>query len=84
MFEAGCQLRLLWNHGLEKLFMVSQYVLVFLRSWGMGSAPGVREKKNICMALLDLVLEITQHDPFQHILFIGTVQMPTHTQGKGK
>ena len=47
MFEAGCQLRLLWNHGLEKLFLVSQYVLVFLRSWGMGSAPGVREKKNL-------------------------------------
>lgn len=84
MFEAGCQMRLLWNCGLEKLCVASQYVLGFLRSWGMGSTPEMRERKrerkNFYMALLDLVLEVTQHYPFQHILFIGRVKMSSHSQ----
>lgn len=45
MFEAGYQLKLLWNRWLKKLFVAFHYVLGFLRSWDMGLAPRVRERK---------------------------------------
>lgn len=45
MFEAGCQMRPLWNNWLENLCVISQYALGFLSSWDMGSVPGVREPK---------------------------------------